>query len=368
MLEGKVIAGGWQNEGVREALDLCLSCKACKSECPVQVDMASYKAEFLAHYYDERLRPPQHYAFGFMDRLAHIASFAPGLANLPLQIPGVSHGIKAVLGVAQQRRLPQFASRSFQREWTRAHRESRKAPSAGRAVLLLWPDTWNNYYHPQSLHAAADVLQRAGFAIEVPRHHVCCGRPLYDFGFLKQARDYLLRILTDFAAQIDAGMLFLFLEPSCASVFRDELVSFFPQDERARRLREQTLLLSEFLPRFAPQFEPAQHTGRRIVVQGHCHHKSLMKMTDEMSLLQRTGASVELLDSGCCGMAGPFGFEREKFAVSQALGERVLLPAVRASEADTILVADGFSCREQIAQNSDRRAVHFAEVIAGAVR
>ena len=178
----------------------------------------------------------------------------------------------------------------------------------------------------------------------------------------------MLRILKNFAPQIDAGMTFVFLEPSCASVFRDELMNFFPNDERARRLREQSLLLSEFLVRHAPHFEPAQHAGRRIVVQGHCHHKSLMKMTDEMALLQRTGASVELLDSGCCGMAGPFGFEREKFAVSQAIGERVLLPAVRAASSETILVADGFSCREQIVQNSERRAVHSAEVIAGAVR
>ncbi|HEV2277522.1 MAG TPA: FAD-binding and (Fe-S)-binding domain-containing protein [Acidobacteriaceae bacterium] len=364
MLEGRVIVTGWQSEGVREALDLCLSCKACKSECPVQVDMATYKAEFLAHYYGGRVRPPQHYAFGFMDRLAHLGSLAPGLANLPLRMPGVSWAVKAALGVAQQRRLPQLAARSFQKEWGRVHRDERDAPSAGRAVLL-WPDTWNNYYHPQSLRAAAQVLERAGFAVEVPRQHVCCGRPLYDFGFLKQARDYLRRILKDFAAQIDAGRIFVFLEPSCASVFRDELVNFFPQDERAQRLRDQTLLLSQFLVREAPQFEPAQLSGRRVVVQGHCHHKSLMKMTDEVALLERTGATVELLDSGCCGMAGPFGFEREKFAVSQALGERVLLPAVRAAAPEAILVADGFSCREQIAQNTDRSAVHFAEVIAG---
>ncbi|HLJ76434.1 MAG TPA: FAD-binding and (Fe-S)-binding domain-containing protein, partial [Acidobacteriaceae bacterium] len=363
MLEGRVIATGWQSEGVREALDLCLSCKACKSECPVQVDMATYKAEFLAHYYGERWRPPQHYAFGFMDRLAHVGSFAPGLANLPLQMRGVSGAIKAALGVAQQRRLPQFATRSFQRE-RRGPRDRREAQFAGRAVLL-WPDTWNNYYHPQSLRAAAQVLERAGFAVEVPRKHVCCGRPLYDFGFLRQAREYLRRILEDFGAQIEAGRFFVFLEPSCASVFRDELLNFFPQCTRAQRLSEQTLLLSELLARHAPEFEPAQLAGRRIIVQGHCHHQSLMKMTDEMELLRRTGAAVELLDSGCCGMAGPFGFEREKFAVSQALGERVLLPAVRAAGADTLVVADGFSCREQIAQNTNRRAMHFAEVIAG---
>jgi Fe-S oxidoreductase len=378
MLEGKVLGNAaepdWHNEAVREALDLCLSCKACKTECPVNVDLATYKAEFLAHYYGDRLRKPQHYAFGFMDRLAHAASVIPGvttrLANLPLALPGASHAIKAVLGVARQRRLPQFATRSFQNEWWQrsgkpAQREPREVPPRGRQVLL-WPDTWNNYYHPQSLHAAAQVLGSAGFAVEVPRHHVCCGRPLYDFGFLRQARGYLIEILHDFAPQIDFGLPFVFLEPSCASVFRDELVNFFPQDGRAQRLREQTLLLSEFLARYVPDFEPAPLGGRKIVLQGHCHHKSLMKMTDEVAILRRTGAEVELLDSGCCGMAGPFGFERDKFEISQALGERVLLPAVRAAAAKTILVADGFSCREQIAQNTSRRAVHFAEVIAPA--
>jgi FAD/FMN-containing dehydrogenase/Fe-S oxidoreductase len=234
--------------------------------------------------------------------------------------------------------------------------------------VLLWPDTWNNYYHPQSLHAAAQVLEAAGFAPEVPRHHVCCGRPLYDFGFLKQARAYLEKILHDFAPQIDAGLPFVFLEPSCASVFRDELVNFFPPGSehgpRAQRLRDQTLLLSEFLVRHAPHFQPPQLPGRKIVLQGHCHHKSVMKMTDELAILRRTGADVSLLDSGCCGMAGPFGFERDKFVVSQALGERVLLPAVRAAAPDTLLIADGFSCREQIAQNTDRRALHFAELLA----
>jgi Fe-S oxidoreductase len=362
LMEGKVLDTGWQNESVREALDLCLSCKACKSECPVNVDVATYKAEFLAHYDGDRLRKPQHYAFGFMDRLAHAASFIPGLtprlANLPLAISGASHAIKAILGVAQQRRLPQFAPRSFQHS---RQQLSSKSPAA-RAVLL-WPDTWNNYYYPQSLHAAAQVLQTAGFAIEVPRRHVCCGRPLYDFGFLKQARAYLLNILENFAPQIDAGLPFVFLEPSCASVFRDELVNFFPTDDRAKRLREHTLLLSEFLARDAPNFQPPQLPGSKIVLHGHCHHKSVMKMTDEVAILRRTSADVTLLDSGCCGMAGPFGFEREKFAVSQALGERVLLPAVRAAASETILVADGFSCREQISQNTSRRAVHFAEVI-----
>jgi FAD/FMN-containing dehydrogenase/Fe-S oxidoreductase len=415
----------WQNESVREALDLCLSCKACKSECPVNVDVATYKAEFLAHYYGERLRKPQHYAFGFMDRLAHAASLIPGvtprLANLPLATPGISHALKAILGVAQQRKLPRFAPRSFQNLWLRrsgaphSGRDTMGAPylpGVGRCgneephpaafmreaqtveapafrpgndahqsdgalapevlrearlaapQVLLWPDTWNNYYHPQSLTAAAQVLESAGFTPEVPRHHVCCGRPLYDFGFLQQARAYLEKILHDFAPQIDAGLPFVFLEPSCATVFRDELMQFFPTDVRAQRLRDQTLLLSQFLVRHAPHYQPPDRSGQKIVLHGHCHHKSAMKMTDEVDLLRRTGADVQLLDSGCCGMAGPFGFESDKYEVSQALGERVLLPAVREAAPETLLVADGFSCREQITQNTAREAIHFAEVLA----
>jgi FAD/FMN-containing dehydrogenase/Fe-S oxidoreductase len=376
LLEGKVIgtANGkpdWHNESVREALDLCLSCKACKSECPVNVDVATYKAEFLAHYYGDRLRKPQHYAFGFMDRLARFASIFPGvtprLANIPLATPGVSHAIKAVLGVAQQRKLPRFAARSFQNLWRGSSRPEGH-PAVPGSQVLLWPDTWNNYYYPQSLAAAAEVLESAGFSIEVPRHHVCCGRPLYDFGFLKQARSYLEKILHEFAPQIEAGLPFIFLEPSCATVFRDELINFFPPNsengQRAQRLRDQTLLLSQFLVRLTPDYQPPDRSGQKIVLHGHCHHKSAMKMADEVALLRRTGADVDLLDSGCCGMAGPFGFERDKYEVSQALGERVLLPAVREAAAETLLVADGFSCREQIAQNSSRRAIHFAEVLS----
>ena len=160
-------------------------------------------------------------------------------------------------------------------------------------------------------------------------------------------------------------MSFVVLEPSCASVFRDELTSLFPENERAQRLKKQTLLLSEFLARHAPKYRPPQLSGRQIVLHGHCHQKALMGMQDEISLLQATSADVNVLDSGCCGMAGPFGFEKDKFEVSQALGERVLMPMVRSATPETILVSDGFSCREQIRQNSPRHALHLAEVLTG---
>jgi Fe-S oxidoreductase len=367
MLEGDVIPGDWQSEPVHEALDLCLSCKACKTECPVNVDVATYKAEFLAHYYQQHRRPLRDYAFGFMDRWAAMASVLPGvtpqLANLPLRIPGVSHAIKAALGIAPQRSLPAFAARSFQSQ----HRAQNPGPGAQKTGsggrVLLWPDTWNNYYHPQALTAANQVLEAAGFTVQVPRGHICCGRPLYDFGFLTEARAYLKRVMQTLGTEIESGMPIVFLEPSCASVFRDELRNFFPTDPLAERLRNQSFLLSDFLVTHAPEYRPPDLAGRSILLHGHCHHKSLMKMTSEVEILRRTGADVTLLDSGCCGMAGPFGFEKEKFAVSQTLAERALLPAVRGSSADTILITDGFSCREQIAQNSVRRAVHLAEVL-----
>jgi FAD/FMN-containing dehydrogenase/Fe-S oxidoreductase len=363
MLEGDILPGDWQSEPVREALDLCLSCKACKTECPVNVDVATYKAEFLAHYYQQHRRPLRDYAFGFMDRWAALASAVPGvtpvLANLPLRVPGVSHAIKAVLGIAPQRRLPAFAGKSFQKG--RAQGSGLRAQKNG--TVLLWLDTWNNYYHPQTLAAAQRVLESAGFVVQVPKGHICCGRPLYDFGFLTEARAYLERVMEKLAVEIDLGLPIVFLEPSCASVFRDELRNFFPASERARRLREQSFLLGDFLERHAPGYQPPDLSGQSILLHGHCHHKSLMKMTAELSLLRRTGADVTLLDSGCCGMAGPFGFEKEKFEVSQALGERVLLPAVRAAAGNTIIVTDGFSCREQVAQNTVRKTFHLAEVL-----
>jgi Fe-S oxidoreductase len=361
MLQGQVITDGWRNEEVHEALDLCLSCKACKTECPVNVDMATWKSEFLAHHYKDRVHPLHHYLFGFMDRFASMASMSPGLANLPMQMPGLRSLVKAIAGVAPQRTLPQFAGRNFRAQY------ARQKPVGKGNPVLLWPDTWNNYFHPQVLSAAYEVLGTAGFGVEVPAQHICCGRPLYDFGFLDQARKYLLKVLDKMGPQIDAGMPFVVLEPSCASVFRDELTKLLPANERAQRLANQTFLLSEFLVKYAPAYRPAQHSGKKMVLHGHCHQKAMMGMQHEVSLLQATNAEVSMLDSGCCGMAGPFGFEKDKFEVSQKLGERVLLPAVRAAAPETILVSDGFSCREQIRQNSPRHAQHLAEVLAGRI-
>jgi FAD/FMN-containing dehydrogenase/Fe-S oxidoreductase len=362
MLQGEVIDQGWKDDHVKEALDLCLSCKACKHECPVNVDMATYKAEFMSYYYEGRLRPIHAYAYGFIDRWAQLASAAPEAVNLMTHAPGLGSMAKAIAGMPQQRHIPPFSPYTFRHWFESRNRKQSPAHSQKRPKVVLWPDTFNNFFHPQTAEAATRVLEGAGFQVLVPRRHVCCGRPLYDFGFLKAAKRYLQRNLEVIGTSVNSGLPVVVLEPSCASVFRDEMHELMPHDETAKRLRKQTFLLSEFLEECGGDYRPARWNVKAIV-HGHCHHKSLMKMVDEESLLKKMGAEVTTLDSGCCGMAGPFGFEKEKYNVSQALAERVLLPAVRSSGAGDVIVTDGFSCREAVSQNSDRKALHLAEVL-----
>ena len=361
MLQGDTLDGMWRNEHVKEALDLCLSCKACKAECPTNVDIATYRAEFLSHYYETARRPLHAYAFGMIDRWARIGSMTPRLANAVANAPGLNFVLRKMLHLAPRRELPRLASRSFRR-WAVGHGVPDAGGVANGSDVVLWADTFNNYFEPHTSRAALDVLTHAGFRVAVPREPLCCGRPLYDFGLLDHAKAYLRRILHVLGPAIDAGCPIVVLEPSCASVFRDELRGLLPGDARADRLRRQTFLLSEFLEHHAPGYVPPRLV-RKAVLHGHCHHKALMKMTDEESLLRRMGVELEPLDAGCCGMAGPFGFVADKYAVSQAIGERILLPAVRRVQQDTLIVSDGFSCREQIRQATGRHAIHLAEAM-----
>jgi FAD/FMN-containing dehydrogenase/Fe-S oxidoreductase len=370
LMQGEVLPHQWKNKQVKESLDLCLSCKACKSECPVSVDMATYKAEFLSHHYEGESRPLAHYAFGRIDRFAHLASFAPNLVNAINNAPILGTLIKKALYIHPQRTFPRFAKpftpdRRLARD-ARRRRDRRPALPNTAPEVFLWADTFNNYFHPSTLRAAHQVLTTAGFRVTLPTQHLCCGRPLYDFGMLSTAKNYLLQTLNALTPQLHAGAPIVVLEPSCASVFRDELTNLLPDDPRAAKLRDQTFLLSEFLVKHAPYYRPPQigkEIAEKIIVHGHCHHRATMGMHDEIALLRLTGANVELLDSGCCGMAGPFGFEKDKFDLSQKLGERVLLPAIR-REPKSIIVSDGFSCCEQITQNTAARPMHLAEVLA----
>ncbi|MEI9980870.1 MAG: FAD-binding and (Fe-S)-binding domain-containing protein [Edaphobacter sp.] len=366
LMQNEVLPDKWANEQVRESLDLCLSCKACKSECPVSVDMATYKAEFLAHHYEHASRPLFHHAFGRIDQFARLASFAPRLVNTMNNAPILRTLIKKILHIHPNRNFPRFAKpfapdRRLARE---AHRyRDRRAPVSREAPeVFLWADTFNNYFHPATMRAAHQVLTAAGFRVTLPTEHLCCGRPLYDFGMLSTAKDYLVKTLNALTPQLKNAVPIVVLEPSCASVFRDELTNLLPHDPRARKLRSQTYLLSEFLIKFAPSYKPPQ-LNEKILVHGHCHHRATMGMTDELALLRLTGADVQLLDSGCCGMAGPFGFEENKYEVSQTLANRVLLPAIRNNPQATILT-NGFSCAEQITQNTATKPKHLAELLA----
>ena len=361
MLQGEAITDGWRDEHVKESLDLCLACKGCKGECPVQTDIATYKAEFLSHYYEGRLRPVNAYALGLIHWWSRLASCAPGLANFFTQMPILRDAMKAAANVAPERSIPAFASKTF-KQWFR----ERGPRNLTKPPVILWPDTFNNHFHPETAKAAVEVLEDAGYRVEVPEQHLCCGRPLYDFGMLDLAKRQLRQILDALRPYLREGVPLVGLEPSCVAVFRDELVNLFPNDEDARRLNGQALHLSEFLAREG--YEPPK-LARKAVVHGHCHHKAIMGMGDEQRVLEKLGLDYELLDSGCCGMAGSWGYERgEHYEVSMKAGERILLPAVRDADKDALILTDGFSCRSQIKEATDRRALHLAQVIRMALR
>lgn len=362
MMEGDgPIKNGWRDEGVKEALDLCLACKGCKGDCPVSVDVATYKAEFLSHYYEGRLRPRHAYAFGYIDKWARVASLAPGVANLVTQLPGTRAIAKLAAGVSQDAAIPPFAPETF-RAWF-----ARRGPrvQSGRNVVL-WADTFNDNFHPDTLMAAVEVLEAAGYEVVVPRAGTCCGRPLYDFGLVDTARSYLENVLSALAPWLRAELPIVVLEPSCASVFRDEAHNLMPTRDDVAVLRDRTMLIGEFLSKEAKHYTLPK-MSRKAIVQGHCHHKSVLDFDSEKDTLRALGLDFEVLEAGCCGMAGSFGFVTDTRDVGVACGERALLPRVRKESDSTIVIANGFSCREQIEQHTERRGLHLAEVIKLAI-
>jgi len=364
MLKGDPITEGWRDDAVKESLDLCLSCKGCTGDCPVQVDIPTYKAEFLAHYYAKRRRPLHHYALGLMPWWGQVASRAPRLVNGLSQSPPIAQPAKRLIGMAEERDIPKFARQTF-RSWFAQRPASAGATRDGaRQRVVLWPDTFTDLFEPDIGKAAVEVLEAAGFAVEIPDKHVCCGRPLYDFGMLSLAKRTLEHTLETLAEPITSGVPMLVLEPSCASVFRDELRKLMPHDEHARRLTAQTMVLDELLDRHAPSWNPP-NVNRQALVHGHCHHKAVIRGDQGRDLLTRASVQAEMTKAGCCGMAGSFGYGAgEQYEVSMRIGEQFLLPAVRAADAETLLVADGFSCRTQITAGAGRRALHTAEVLA----
>ncbi|HET9163408.1 MAG TPA: FAD-linked oxidase C-terminal domain-containing protein [Solirubrobacterales bacterium] len=365
MMRRDSLQGGWRNEEVKEALDLCLACKGCKHECPVRVDMATYKAEFLSHYWRRRMRPRQAYALGLIPWEARLASRLPRLANLMLQREPLGRLGRRAVGVAEERKPPAFAVRTF-KSWFAARRPGRKGLPAERGRVLLWPDTFNNHFHPEVAIAAVEALEATGFEVIVPTVPLCCGRPLYDYGMLRLARRQLRRVLDALAGEIERGTPLIALEPSCGAVFRDELLSLFPDDPQAKRLARMTSSLGELLAREdgveLPRFE------RRALVHLHCHQKATSDTDCDLAVLERLGVDAEVLDSGCCGLAGSFGYEAgEHYEVSMKAAERALMPAIREAEPGTLVIADGFSCRSQIEHCGEPAPLHLAQVLEKAV-
>jgi FAD/FMN-containing dehydrogenase/Fe-S oxidoreductase len=348
---------GMRSHEVLEALDLCLECKACKTECPVGVDMARYKAEFLAQHHREHGTSREALFFGRIHDFARAGSLAPGLANLGSRLFG---GVmKAAAHVDPRRKLPELAPVPFRRSFGRAKAKGDR----GRPTVVLLDDTFHNFFQPGPLHAAATVLERAGYEVRLPSKQVCCGRAAVSKGLLDHARSRQAELLETLITEVDRGSWIVGVEPSCILTLRDELPDLV-RDKRAERLATAAVTLEEFLASL-PDWRPGR-LERRAVVHGHCHQKAIVGMGPTTEILSRVeGLEFSILDSGCCGMAGSFGYEASHYEVSKACGERVLFPAVRAASPDDLVVAPGFSCRTQIGDFCEgRKSIHTAELLA----
>ncbi|MFW6638944.1 FAD-binding and (Fe-S)-binding domain-containing protein [Nocardiopsis algeriensis] len=360
MANGEVITDGWRSEEVRESLDLCLSCKGCLSDCPVNVDMASYKAEFLHRHYRGRVRPAAHYSMGWLPLWARLASAAPSEVNRATRLPGLSRLAKKAAGVAARRDLPLFARTTFTRAFRR--RAARGRARTGGPRVVLWPDTFGNHFDPQIPAAAVRVLEDAGFTVVLPEGQVCCGLTWVSTGQLDIARAVMRRAVRALAPLVEQGLPVVGLEPSCTAALRHDLLELLPGEE-SERVAAAVHTLAGFLNRYAPDWEVPRVAGAALT-QVHCHQHAVMGFGDDREVLARAGVDGEVLDAGCCGLAGDFGFTEGHYEVSAAIGERELLPRVREADADTVVLADGYSCRTQILQGAGRRPLHLAELLA----
>ncbi|MER5863056.1 FAD-binding and (Fe-S)-binding domain-containing protein [Kitasatospora sp. NPDC002040] len=355
MLRGELVTDGWRSEEVREALDLCLGCKGCASDCPVQVDLASYRTEFLHQHYRRRLRPVSHYSMGWLPLTLRLAALAPGPVNRLFRSRAAAL-LKRLGGIDHRRELPPLPAETFE-HWFRR----RPATGTGGPTVLLWPDTFTNRLDPAPARAAVEVLEHFGYTVRLPDGPVCCGLTWHSTGQLGTAKRVLRRSLRS----VPPGLPVLVLDPSCTAALREELPRLL--GPAAGDLPGRVRTLAEFLD--AEGVELPRLDGTRAVTQTHCHQHAVLGTAADRRLDGALGLANEVLDSGCCGLAGNFGFERGHYEVSVAAAERVLMPAVRAADPATVLLADGFSCRTQIAQlGHGRRAVHLAELLRDALR
>lgn len=356
MLQGDVITDGWRSKEVFEALDLCLACKGCTNDCPVNVDMPTYKAEFLHHHWKRRLRPRHAYAIGLIDKAARLGSKMPRVVNYLGGTRPFASALKFAAGVTPERSIPTFAPQTLQ-SWF----HSRPPRNVEGPRVVVWPDTFNNYFTAEVGKAAIEAIEAAGWNVVMPAGHVCCGRPLYDYGFLNMAQRYLRRSVDTVREHLRAGVPVVGIEPSCLATFKDELPKLLPHDDDGRRLADQACHFGEFFERH--DIEPPAMTGKALL-WGHCHQKATDGMAPQTRVLEKMGFDVETVTGGCCGLAGSWGFEPGHYDISMACGEEALLPAVRDAAEETLIVTDGFSCKTQIAASgTGRTALHLAEVM-----
>ncbi|WP_255574337.1 FAD-binding and (Fe-S)-binding domain-containing protein [Austwickia sp. TVS 96-490-7B] len=361
---------GWRSDEARQALDLCLSCKACASECPVNVDMATYKSEFLHHHYAGRRRPMAHYSMGWLPVASAAVSAVPGLGsalNRAVRVRWVERGVMRLAGVETRRRMIAFAPVSFVRWWRGRQRDQSTPGEAVRRQVVLWPDTFSNHHRPSVAIAATEVLEACGYDVIVPTTPVCCGLTWHSTGQLTMARRALTRTVEVLSPYVHDGLPVVVLEPSCAAMLADapEVV---PHDPRVRAVAEAVTSFAELL---------ASHDGPwpfgtldvSAVAQVHCHQRATRGYDADRAVLQRLGVDLSEVDAGCCGLAGNWGFEPGHFEVSQACAERDLFPKIREhGGADAVVTADGFSCRTQIEQGTGAHGRHLAELARMALR
>ena len=363
-LANGTLVKGFGSAELASSLDLCLSCKGCSSDCPAGVDMATYKAEVLHQRYRRRPRPAAHYSLGWLPRWAALAARAPGLANALLRNGPLSAVAKRLGGIDTRRPLPPFAASGF-RDWF-AHRPAGAgnsgAPESPRAPVLLWVDTFTEYFAPEVGQAAVQVLEAAGYAVQLTAQPVCCGLTWISTGQLDGARRQLRRSVAALAAAVRAGTPIVGLEPSCTAVLRGEITELLPGDPRAAQVRAATRTLAELLAA-TPGWAPPDLDGMPAVAQPHCHQHAVMGWRQDAELLARAGAKVDAV-GGCCGLAGNFGVERGHYDVSVAVAQTALLPAVRQAPPGAVVLADGFSCRTQLDQLANVTGIHLAQLLA----
>ncbi|HEY2643450.1 MAG TPA: FAD-linked oxidase C-terminal domain-containing protein [Galbitalea sp.] len=367
MANGSLIDRDWRAPEVHDALDLCLSCKACASDCPAGVDMAAYKTEVLYQSYKGRIRPRSHYILGWLPRWARLVAPISGLANATLAIRPIAKLVLAAGGMDSRRSIPAFAKKSFSRS---RPRRPEPVSTSSRPKVMLWVDSFSDNFSPSIARAAITVLESAGYAVVIPDRTVCCGLTWITTGQLSGARAALNRLLDEFAPFTEAGIPIVGLEPSCTAVLRSDVKDLLPEDPRVRPISANVFTLAEFLSaradsENATDWQPARLDGVEIVVQPHCHQHAVMGFSADIALLKSLGAELTEL-SGCCGLAGNFGMEKGHYETSVAVAENSLLPALRQAGPDAVFLADGFSCRTQADQLADVRGIHLAELLAGA--